>query len=108
MTDQAFVFQLQKGEFKSLLIEAFEEVVEKTLATANQPDPEYLTINQLRDYLPQKPAKQTIYQWVHFKQIPYHKRGKSVLFRRVEIDEWIRQTGRTTREEAERRLTNEK
>ncbi len=100
MTDQAFLFQLPIGEFKTLLNSAIEDAVKKTLAAVSPPEPEYLTIDQLRDYLPQKPAKQTVYQWVHFKQVPYHKRGKSVLFKRSEIDLWISQTRRTTIEEA--------
>lgn len=108
MTDQAFLFQLTNGEFKTLLNSAIEDAVSRTLAATKTPEPEYLTIDQLRDYLPQNPAKQTVYQWVHFKQIPYHKRGKSVLFKRSEINMWISQTRRTTREEAERRESNVK
>lgn len=103
MTDQAFLFQLPIGEFKDLLNSVIEGAVSRTLAAAKTPEPEYLTIDQLRDYLPQNPAKQTVYQWIHFKTIPYHKRGKSVLFRRSEIDLWISQTRRTTIEEATKR-----
>lgn len=106
--EQAFIFQMPTADFKIMLNTTVEDAVRRTLAAVKQPEPEYFTIDQLREYLPQKPAKQTVYQWVHFKQIPYHKRGKSVLFRRIEIDEWIRQTRRTTKEEAERRLSNEK
>ncbi|MBW6491304.1 MAG: helix-turn-helix domain-containing protein [Lentimicrobium sp.] len=106
MTDQTFLFQMPIDEFKDFLNSAIEEVVNKTLAAVKQPEPEYLTIDQLRDYLPQNPAKQTVYQWVHFKQVPYHKRGKSVLFKRSEIDQWISETRRTTSAEAERRVNN--
>ncbi|MCB9016126.1 MAG: helix-turn-helix domain-containing protein [Lentimicrobiaceae bacterium] len=101
--EQAFLFQMPISEFKDFLNSAIDEAVNKTLAAVTPEQPEYLTIDQLRDYLPQKPAKQTIYQWVHFKQIPYHKRGKSVLFKRSEINLWISKTRRTTLEEAERR-----
>lgn len=106
--DQAFLFQMPIAEFKDILNSAIEDAVSRTLAAIKTPEPEYLTIDQLREYLPQKPAKQTVYQWVHFKQVPYHKRGKSVLFKRSEIDQWISQTRRTTIEEAERSLSNGK
>ena len=106
--EQAFLVQMPVAEFKEYLNSAIDDAVNKALAAVKAPEPEYLTVDQLRDYLPQTPAKQTIYQWVHFKQIPYHKRGKAVLFKRSEIDHWISQTRRTTSEEAERRLIHEK
>lgn len=104
--EQAFLFQMPITEFKDILNSAIEETVNRTLAAVKPPEPEYLTIDQLRGYLPQKPAKQTVYQWVHFKQIPYHKRGKTVLFKKSEIDQWISETRRTTLEEAQRRAAN--
>ena len=104
--EQAFLFQMPIAEFKDILNTAIEDAVSKALAAVKPPEPEFMTIDQLRDYLPQNPAKQTVYQWVHFKQVPYHKRGKSVLFKRSEIDQWISETRRTTSAEAERSLTN--
>jgi len=106
MTDQAFVFQLPITEFKEIINSVVEEAVNKAFSAVKPQEPEYLTIDQLREYLPQKPAKQTVYQWVHFKQIPYHKRGKTVLFKRTDIDKWINDTRRTTIAEAERRAAN--
>jgi len=104
--EQAFFVQMPIAEFKQYLNTAIEDAVNRTLAAVKPPEPEYLTIDQLRDYLPQTPAKQTVYQWVHFKQIPYHKRGKTVLFKRSEIDLWLSETRRTTLAEAERRAAN--
>jgi len=104
--EQAFFAQMPIAEFKQYLNTAIEDAVNRTLAAVKPPEPEYLTIDQLRDYLPQTPAKQTVYQWVHFKQIPYHKRGKTVLFKRSEIDLWLSETRRTTLAEAERRAAN--
>ena len=104
--EQAFLVQMPVAEFKEYLNSAIDEAVNKALAAVKTPEPEYMTIDQLRDYLPQTPAKQTVYQWVHFKQIPYHKRGKTVLFKRSEIDLWLSETRRTTLAEAERRAAN--
>ena len=36
-----------------------------------------------------KAAEQTIYGWTSAKKIPFHKRGKSILFNKAEIDEWL-------------------
>lgn len=34
-------------------------------------------------------SKGTIYNWVYKKKIPFHKTGRSLLFRKDEIDKWI-------------------
>jgi hypothetical protein len=47
-----------------------------------------LTMEQLIDYLPEHPAKQTVYGWVNFRLIPYQKFGKRLYFRQSEIDAW--------------------
>ena len=52
-----------------------------------------LTIDRLAEYLfhmtGKKPAKATIYGWIHKKTIPYIKRDHSVLFEREKIDAWM-------------------
>lgn len=49
-----------------------------------------LTIDQLRDYLPETPARQTIYGWVNLRLIPYEKfGGKRLYFKKSEIDRWL-------------------
>lgn len=52
-------------------------------------DSPYLSIDQLCVYLPTKPAKQTIYHWTSSRTIPFHKQGKTIYFKRAEIDAWI-------------------
>ena len=47
----------------------------------------WLNIDELCDYLPDKPAKATIYGKVHLRLIPFHKQGKSLIFRKSEIDD---------------------
>ena len=101
--ESTFLFQMPIADFKNYLSSTIDEAINKALAATKKPEPEYLTIDQLRDYLPQNPAKQTVYQWVHFKKIPYHKRGKAVLFKRTEIDQWIESTRRSTLQEIEDR-----
>lgn len=48
-----------------------------------------MNVDELCDYLPAKPAKQTVYGWVCEKFIPYHKKGKRLQFMKSEIDEWL-------------------
>jgi predicted DNA-binding transcriptional regulator AlpA len=48
-----------------------------------------LTIEQLIDYLPEKPAKQTVYGWVNDRLVPFQKFGKRLYFRKSDIDSWL-------------------
>lgn len=53
----------------------------------------WFDIDGLCNYLPQKPAKQTVYEWCSARKIPFHKaggiRGKHNVFLKSEIDEWL-------------------
>ena len=51
----------------------------------------WFDINQLCGYLPEKPSKGCVYAWVAARKIPFHKRGKKLLFLKSEIDSWQRQ-----------------
>ena len=60
---------------------------------SNPPEPEkdkLLTVSQLKEYLPENPARQTIYGWVNDRKIPYEKHGHRLYFWRSKIDEWLR------------------
>ncbi len=49
----------------------------------------WLSVDDLRDYLPEHPSKCTIYTWVEKRMIPAHKKGKFYRFNRDEIDAWL-------------------
>ena len=57
------------------------------------PDQE-MTVEELSDFLPEKPAVQTIYGWVSEERIPYIKRGKRLFFVRRAIIRWNREPPR--------------
>ena len=48
-----------------------------------------MTMEDLRDYLPENPARQTVYAWVNDRKVPYEKYGRRLYFRKSEIDKWI-------------------
>ena len=48
---------------------------------------------ELCDYIPSHPVKQTVYGWVSDKQIPHHKINKALVFLQSEIDDWMKQCG---------------
>ena len=54
----------------------------------NGPD-EWMDVEGLMAYHPDKPARKTIYDWVTLRRVPYHKDGKRLRFLRSEIDAWL-------------------
>jgi excisionase family DNA binding protein len=75
------------------LAHIIEQVVRKVLSERplqNDVQNEWLNINELSEYLPDKPVKATIYSWVQNNSIPHHKGGKKLRFLKSEIDQWLR------------------
>lgn len=72
------------------------EDIERLLQQKNEPQKEtdrWFDLNELCEYLPEKPAKPTVYGWVSSSIIPFHKRAKKLFFLKSEIDIWLK-TGR--------------
>lgn len=63
----------------------------KSQKTDSEDADRWLSIDELREYLPDHPAKQTIYGWTSNYEIPFHKRQgqKAVYFLKSEIDAWL-------------------
>lgn len=58
----------------------------------------WLSLEDLIDYLPSKKAKSTIYGWCSKGYIPHHKCGKNVMFLQQEIDSWLLKTKKKQKE----------
>jgi len=50
-------------------------------------DKEFLTINEVSEYLKIKPS--TLYSWVKIGEIPHYKLHKMVRFKKEDIDAWM-------------------
>lgn len=86
----------------SLLINEVQELkslLQTSKQSAVEPADRWLNLQDLCNYLPDHPAKQTVYGWIVQRAIPYHKTGKKLQFRKSEIDEWIQGTRRLTASE---------
>ena len=83
--------QLPKAVFK--LFREIDDVkfLIKSIAEANEQSADrWMNVDQLIDYLPGKPSKQTVYCWVNSATIPHHKPSQGRLaFRKSEIDKWL-------------------
>lgn len=60
---------------------------------------QWFDLTELQNYLPDKPAKPTVYEWVGKRIIPYHRRGKKLYFLKSEIDTWLKDGKRKTAKE---------
>jgi predicted DNA-binding transcriptional regulator AlpA len=102
------------------LYNKLENIERLLLEKSNEPQPDpdrWFDLDELCNYLPDKPAKATVYGYIHFGKIPYHKGQKKLRFLKSEIDVWLMQgrkkTFAETTNEAEqylnkKRLTNGK
>lgn len=78
------------------LYNKLERIETLLLNKAPEPSPEatqWFDLKELCQYLPDKPAKATVYGWVHSGIMPHHKGGKKLRFLKSEIDAWLK-TGR--------------
>ncbi len=61
-----------------------------SVSKSEQPDSDkWFNLQELCSYLPDKPARQTVYGWIGQRLIPYHKKGKKLQFLKSEIDAWL-------------------
>ena len=63
--------------------------MDKIIPTVEEPIDRWFTVDELREYLPEYPARQTVYGWTCNAIIPFHKKGKSLRFKKSEIDKWL-------------------
>jgi excisionase family DNA binding protein len=115
-----FFNMTEKISFEQLpqAVEVILNKVEKieTLLSAEQsaqPETErWFNLDDLCKYHPDHPAKPTVYAWIGQRSIPYHKKGKKLMFLKSEIDSWLKEGRRKTaaeiQAEAEQFVTSRK
>lgn len=80
-------------------VERLSDLVSQGLDSSSRPEKEWMDLEELCEYLPDKPSKQTVYGWVCKRSIPFHKKTKKLSFLRSEIDEWLASSRHGTAEE---------
>lgn len=70
-------------------VEALEKALLEKNETPSIPADRWFNIDELKVYLPDHPAKATIYGWVSKREIPFHKGGKKLRFLQSDIDKWL-------------------
>ena len=114
---------MDKTVFISLPIEDLQTVIidcvnsclknntQESKPTTEQPE-QWLDLNDLIKYDPEKRTKPTWYSKTSRNEVPYYKRGKKIYFLKSEIDEWLKQgkckSNAEIEQEAEAYLSNNK
>lgn len=75
-------------------VEQLETLLQNNQST--EPSDRWFNLQELCDYLPDRPAKQTVYGWIGQHAVPYHKKGKKLQFLKSEIDAWLKSDKRKT------------
>jgi hypothetical protein len=78
------------------------EIKQILLGKSNEYTPEtdcWFDLDTLVKYDPEKRSKATFYGYTHQRSIPFHKRGKKIIFLKSEIDDWIKSGRRKTLQE---------
>jgi len=95
--------------FKRWIKEAQTELQPTKVVPTKQPE-QWLDLNDLIQYDPEKRTKPTWYSKISRNEVPHYKRGKKVYFLKSEIDEWLKQgkckSNAEIEQEAEAYLSN--
>jgi excisionase family DNA binding protein len=90
--EQLLVTQVAPSQLEALIENSLRRVLSDLKSDPPKQEDAWMSLEDLRQYHPDKPSKQTIYQWVFYRQIPFHKGGKKLRFRKSEIDAWLNQS----------------
>lgn len=91
MENRSIILQgITLQEFRQIIREEAQILKQKPIQ--EEPD-QLLNLEKLLDFLEEKtskrPARQTIYDWVNKRQIPFEKHGKYLFFRTSIILAWL-------------------
>jgi len=92
------ITQITAHELETLIEDSIKRCLTVHKQLPQQQADQWFDLNELCNYLPDKPAKATAYGWVHSSSIPCHKgQGqKKLRFLKSEIDNWLRQGRKKT------------
>ena len=71
------------------MIETLHSKIDSLSTPTDNVEKNWMNVEELQKYLPSHPKRQTIYSWTSARQIPFHKKGRSIMFDKTEIDEWL-------------------
>lgn len=91
MEKKSYLIQLQESDLRTYIFDCVDQAFRhhQPLPISQESKDQWLDLKGLKEYHPNKPANSTIYAWVQNLEVPFHKRGGRLYFRKSEIDEWL-------------------
>ena len=102
--DKIIFSAIDTAELKALIKAALQEVFQQSKLSSTDKPAEverWMNLDELCQYHPDKPSKNTAYGWVHAGSIPVHKGRKKLRFLKSDIDRWLMQGRKQTTAEIE-------
>lgn len=87
-------------------LENIERLLLEKSTTSQSKSDVWLDLSELVQYDPEKRTKPTFYGYIHRREIPFHKRGKKIIFLKSEIDNWLMQGRKKTLAETDKEAEN--
>jgi excisionase family DNA binding protein len=89
---------LSKNDFQDLLAETVNSCLKYNSKpnTPTEPADRWFNVDELINYLPDRPTRQNIYRKVSNNEIPHYKDAKKLRFLKSEIDQWLKQGRKKT------------
>lgn len=85
------IVQITPEELEVLIEKSLKKVLEEFKESELKESPDrWMNLNELCEYMPDRPSKPTVYGWVHAGKVPVHKGGKKLRFLKSEIDNWMK------------------
>lgn len=94
---QQILISISADEFQKRLDESVLKAIKSVMQEKEKPAKEIMTVKEVAEFLNKKES--TIYSYTHFKKIPHYKKGKSLFFKRSEIEKWRDNGKQLTQEE---------
>ena len=99
---EGVIITIGKEDLEIIVCRAVETALEQSGFFKSQEDHEnteefIMKVPQLCKYLKMKVS--TLYQLTHKNEIPYNKKGKTLYFRKDEIDKWVTEGRQVTKYE---------
>lgn len=99
---EGIIIAIEKEELEEIICKAIETAFEREGIIREQNDPE--DVNELVMKSPEvcrylKMKLSTLYQLTHKREIPFNKIGKTMYFKKEEIDKWLAEGKQETKME---------
>lgn len=95
MTTQTLI-SITPSDLQTLIIDSVKSALQTHKSNQTEPVVTWFNLTELCEYLPDKPAKQTMYGKISRNEFPHYKDGKKLRFLKSEVDEYLMRGKRFT------------